>query len=304
MQNRRAFLKQSGIAGGLLLLGAIPLATLAKEELIKITILHTNDTQSQLEPFAANAPKLGGLGGIQARADRIQKIRSEESNVLLLDAGDIFQESPYFDIYKGEPEIMAMNLMQYDAACVGEHDFDGGIDNLSQQIAKANFSFLCANYDFSNTSLFGKILPYKIIVKSGIRFGIMGIGIRLKGLVAEEISNAITYNDPIVKANETARYLKKKKHCDFIICLSHLGLSDNNYNNINDKILAKESENIDLIIGGHSHTLLQKPLKYFNKEKKEVLIVQAGWGGANLGRINYAFPAKKIFYPPMPKLWN
>lgn len=293
MQNRRAFIKHSSLAGGLLLWGSFPFKSFAIEDLIKLTILHTNDTQSQIEPFAATAPKFAGMGGIQARANMIQKIRAEEANVLLFDSGDFFQGSPYFDIYKGSLEIKAMNLMGYDAACIGEHDFDIGIDNLALQISKADFPVLCSNYNFLKTSLSDKIIPYKILIKAGIRIGVFGLGIKLNGLVTEDISRSIIYEEPIKKANETADYLKNKEDCDFIICLSHLGLADNNFTQVNDKILAKESEYIDLIIGGHSHTLLQKPLKYYNKRKKEVIIVQAGWGGTHLGRINYAFSTKK-----------
>lgn len=293
MQNRRTFLKQSGIAGGMLLLGSFPFSSMSKEDLIKITILHTNDTQSQIEPFADNAPKFAALGGIQARADQIKKIRAEEENVLLFDAGDFFQGNPYFDVYKGVPEIKAMNMMQYDAVCIGEHDFDGGIDNLATRIKQANFPFLCANYDCTKTSLNNNLLPYTVIRKAGVKFGIFGLGIKLKGLVTDEISNNIKYSDPILKANETAALLKKKEDCDFIICLSHLGLGNTNFNEINDKSLVAQSENIDLIIGGHSHTLLQKPLRYFNQKKKETLIVQAGWGGVHLGRIDYAFSSNK-----------
>lgn len=293
MQTRRTFIFKGSMAGGLLLLGSFPFHSLAKAKIIRLTILHTNDTQSQLEPFEAYVPKFAGLGGIQARADRIQQIRAEELNVLLFDAGDFFQGSPYFDTYKGEPEIRAMNLMGYDAACIGERDFDGGTDNLATQITKAQFSFVCANYDFTKTSLDGKILPYKIIEKAGIKIGVLGIGLQLKGRVSEDISNSIPNTDPVVQANKTALYLKKKEKCDFIICLSHLGLGTAIGSGFNDHVLAKQTEYIDLIIGGHSHTLLQKPLKYFNKGKNEVFVVQAGWGGAFLGRIDYVFSTRK-----------
>lgn len=293
MKSRRTFLKQGGAAGGLLILGAFPFSSLAKQEVINVTILHSNDTQSQIEPFGAGVPKFEGMGGIQARADLIKKIRAEQEHVLLFDSGDYFQGNPNFDAFGGEVEIKAMNLMGYDAAGVGIHEFDGGIENFTKQISKANFPVVCSNYDITKTSLSKAILPYTIIIKAGIKFGVLGVGAKLKDVLSGEISNQIGYLDPIKKANETASHLKNKENCDFIICLSQLGLSDFNSNSINDKTLAKESENIDLIIGGNSHTLLQKPLKYFNKKKSEVLIVQAGWGGTHLGRINYAFSTKK-----------
>ncbi len=293
MLNRRGFIKKCGIAAGLTIAGNFPFKSFAETSILKLTILHTNDTQSQLEPVGPEVPKYAGLGGIQSRADLIQKIRAEEKNVLLLDAGDFFQASPYFDTFKGSIEIEAMNKMKYDAACIGEHEFDGGVENLARQIAKARFAVLCSNYQFKNKDLQSKIKAWNIIEKEGIKIGITGIGLDMKNLISEDLSKEIIYYDAIKSANETAAHLKKKENCDFIICLSHLGIMDNESNLINDKTLAKESEHIDLIIGGHSHTLLNKPMKFFNKKRQEILVTQAGWGGTHLGRIDYAFSTKK-----------
>jgi 5'-nucleotidase len=293
MQNRRDFIKKCGIATGLVFSGNFPFQSLADSSIIKLTILYTNDTQSQLEPFGPEMPKYAGMGGIQSRADLIQKIRAEEKNVLLLDAGDFFQASPYFDTFKGGLEVEAMNKMKYDAACIGEHEFDGGAENLARQLSKASFAILCSNYQFMNKDLQSKIKAWNIIEKEGIKIGITGIGLDLKSLISEDLDKEIIYYDAIKSANETATHLKKKENCDFIICLSHLGLMDNESNVISDKILAKESEYIDLIIGGHSHTLLNKPMKFFNKKRQEILVTQAGWGGTHLGRIDYSFSTKK-----------
>lgn len=293
MLNRRDFIKKCGIAAGLTISGNFPTKSLAETSILKLTILYTNDTQSQLEPFGPEMPKYAGMGGIQSRADLIQKIRAEEKNVLLLDAGDFFQASPYFDTFKGSLEIEAMNKMKYDAVCIGEHEFDGGTENLTEQISKANFAVLCSNYQFINKELQSRIKAWNIIEKEGIKIGITGIGLDMKNLISEELNKEIIYHDAIKSANETAAYLKKKENCDFIICLSHLGLMDNENNLINDKTLARESEYIDLIIGGHSHILLNKPMKFFNKKRQEVLVTQAGWGGTHLGRLDYTFSTKK-----------
>jgi 5'-nucleotidase len=293
MLSRKNFIKKAGVASGMILFGSFPFRSLAQEKLCKLTILHTNDTQSQIEPFAIDAPNFAGLGGLQARADLLQKIRSEEAHVLLLDTGDFFHGSPYFDLYKGAVEIEAMNLMKYDVACIGEHEFDAGIENLAEQLSKASFQTVCANYEFGESSLTNKIKPYVILNKGAIRIGIFGIGVELKGLTSEDTSNKITILNPIEKANEIAQKLKKKEHCDFVICLSHLGLNESPNNKFNDQLLAKETQNIDLIVGGHSHTLLRKPLKFYNKGKQEVLMVQSGWGGVHLGRIDYVFSVQK-----------
>lgn len=293
MPSRRNFIQKAAWASGLLLLGRFPYTALAVAKTIKLTILHTNDTQSQIEPFPLDAPKNAGLGGVQARADLIQKIRTEEANVLLLDAGDFFQSSSYFDVYKGAVEIEAMNRMNYDAAGLGEHEFDAGIENLAEQLSKAKFATLCCNYSFANAALQEKIKPFTLIEKAGVKIGLLAVGINLEGLIEDEIRKQITCQNPVEKANEVAKYLKRKEHCDFVICLSHLGLNNFSDQKFNDKTLAKESEYIDLIIGGHSHNLLQKPLKYFNLQKQEVLVVQSGWGGSHLGRLDYIFSAEK-----------
>lgn len=293
MQNRRAFLHHTIKLSCLFASTAFPFSLFATNHSRKVSILFTNDTQSQIEPFAEDAPKYGGLGGVEARASLIKKIRAENEQVLLFDAGDFWQGSDYFDLYKGAPEIEAMNLMQYDAVCIGEHELDAGIDNLALQISKANFEVLCANYAFEHPELKKKIKPYTLIEKKGIRFGVLGIGINPKGLIGSDMEQKIKFSNPIETANEIATVLKKKEKCDFVICLSHLGLEHQNSNAFNDKALAKESEHIDLIIGGHSHHLLHEPLRIWNKKKKEIFIAQAGWGGVHLGRIDYLFSDKK-----------
>lgn len=298
MPNRRTFIKQS-LLGSASLIGASfinpLLANALKKQHTKITILHTNDVHSHIDPFPANDPKYPGLGGAARRASLIHNIRTTEKNVLLVDAGDIFQGTPYFNLYGGELEFKLMSLMQYDAATIGNHDFDNGIEGFNKMLPHANFPFLNVNYDFSNTILKNKIEPYKIFEKQGVKIGVFGVGVELNGLVDKKLYAETIYLNPIEKANETANHLKNNEKCHLIICLSHLGY-EYQTNKISDLILAKETENIDLIIGGHTHTFLEKPTKVRNKNNKITLVNQVGWAGINLGRIDYYINEKKEAY--------
>ena len=287
IKNRRDFLKTSvygslGMAG----LAMIPSEVFAKKEVVKIVILHTNDVHSHIDPFPANDPKFAGLGGVARRAALIEEIRAQEPNVLLLDAGDIYQGTPYFNKYGGELELKLMSKMGYDASTIGNHDFDNGIDGIVRQLPNASFPLLCANYDFSDTAMNGKTQPYKIFVKDGVRIGVFGVGIELEGLVDKRMYENTRYLDPLEKAAEMSVLLKKEKKCDIIICLSHLGFSYEN-KKVSDVVFAKESRNIDLIIGGHTHTFLDKPIEFSNRDGKKVIVAQVGWAGIKLGKITY-----------------
>ena len=290
MQSRREFLKKSAAGSALLLAGGFPYAALsAKEgEVKRLTILHTNDVHSRLEPFPADGGKFAGQGGVAARASLIQKIRAEQENVLLFDSGDIFQGTPYFNLYKGEPEMKAMTLLGYDAATMGNHDFDAGVDGFAAQLPHASFPVLCANYDFSQTALDGKTQPYKVFNTAGLKIGVFGLGIKLWGLVPQELFGKTQYIEPIQTARSVSERLKKREGCDFVVCLSHLGYEYDGPKP-SDKILAKETEHIDLILGGHTHTFLDEPTVLRNKVGRDVLINQAGWAGLRLGRLDYEF---------------
>jgi 5'-nucleotidase len=297
MQSRRKFITQSALAAGALLNANSLFAELQKESTAKkLTILHTNDVHSRLEAFPMDGGKNQGLGGVAARAALIQKIRSEEEQVLLLDAGDIFQGTPFFNLYKGEPEMKAMAAMGYDAATMGNHDFDAGLENFAIQLAHAGFPILLCNYDFTNTPMEFKYQPYKIFKKGKLKIGITGVGIEMTGLIPDSLFGNTKYFNPIEKANETATKLKKEEGCDMVICLSHLGYKYNN-NKVSDVVLAKETENIDLIIGGHTHTFLDAPETYQNKTGSDVLVNQVGWAGIMMGRLDFdfaGFKAKKM----------
>lgn len=292
MLNRRSFIKKSVLGSGLILTGSFPYESLTAERTHKLTILHTNDVHSRLEPFPLDGSKLEGQGGVAARAALISQIRREEEHVLLLDAGDIFQGTPYFNLYKGEPEMKAMSMMGYDAATMGNHDFDAGAEGFARQLIHANFPVLTANYDFTDTPLEGKTQPYTTIKKGDIKIGIFGLGIQLKGLVPDDAYGKTKYLEPIQIAKSTSEHLKRKEKCDMVICLSHLGY-EYNYQKVSDLILAKESEYIDLIIGGHTHTFLDVPTVLKNKKDREVVINQVGWAGVRLGRLDYVFNNKK-----------
>ena len=284
MKNRRNFLKKSAL--GLIGTTLMPNIILAQKNDVKITILHTNDTHSHIHPFKSGIYK--GLGGMAERAGIINKIRQEERNVILLDAGDIFQGTPYFNFFGGELEFKLMSKMKYDAATIGNHDLDNGLNGLLKQLKHTNFPFLIANYNFSKTILKDKFQPYKIFLKDNIKIGVFGIGVELQGLVPKELYGNTLYQDPIEKSNYYSKLLKQNKKCDLVICLSHLGLKYNN-DKVSDIVVAKKSRYIDLIIGGHTHTFLEKPIEILNLDKKPVIVNQVGWGGINIGRIDYHF---------------
>jgi 5'-nucleotidase len=284
MNNRRNFIKKSGL--GILGFSLLPRFSFGKQDDVMITILHTNDMHSHIHPFAKGRNK--GLGGMAQRAGLINSIRAQQEHVLLLDAGDIFQGTPYFNFYGGELEFKLMSEMKYDAATLGNHDFDNGLEGLKKQLHHANFPFLIANYDFSKTTLRNTFKAYKVFNKGGIKIGVFGIGIELDGLVPKDLYNNTIYEDPIEKANYYASILKKKERCDLIICLSHLGFKYKE-NKISDMQFASKTRYIDLIIGGHTHTFLKEPVKTLNIDNKEVLINQVGWAGINLGKIDFHF---------------
>lgn len=260
-----------------------------------LTILHTNDVHSHIDPFPITDPRNPNMGGVSRRAALIESIRQENPNVLLLDAGDIFQGTPYFNYYGGELEFKLMSMMKYDASTIGNHDFDNGIEGLYAQMPHAKFEFISSNYDFKNTVMDGLVKPYKIYHKNGIKVGVFGLGIELDGLVDPQMFKETVYNNPIEIAQDMVRILKKERKCDLVICLSHLGYkySKEDQDKISDLKLAELTTDIDLIIGGHTHTFLDKPTIVKNADGKEVLVNQVGCYGINLGRIDFYFDNNK-----------
>ncbi len=294
---RRDFIQKTAASSALLGLSGVSLSSFSTLETKKITILHTNDTHSHIDPFPIDHPKNPNMGGAARRAAIIESIRKEEKNVLLLDAGDIFQGTPYFNYYGGELEFKLMSMMQYDVATMGNHDFDNGIDGFYAQLPHAKFDFVSANYDFKNTVLNDIVKPYKIIIKDGIKIGIFGLGVQLDGLVDKKLYKETVYNNPIEVAQDMTRILKEEKKCDLVICLSHLGFKyKDEPEKPSDILLAQKTKNIDLIIGGHTHTFLEKPVIEKNSEGKEVLINQVGCFGVNLGRIDFYLSNDKLHH--------
>lgn len=286
--NRKQFIRTAGVIGSGACLSASPFGALAKAVETRITILHTNDWHSRIEPFPSDGGPLSGMGGAALRAEWIRHIRSQEEHVLLLDSGDIFQGTAYFNYFGGELEYKLMTQMQYDCVTLGNHDFDNGIEGIVKQLPHAGFDFVSANYDFTKTALKDTIKPYRIYKKGNIKIGVFGLGIELQGLVPDRLFGGLLYNDPILVANAVAELLKFQHHCDLIICLSHLGYEYKN-NKVSDLILARKTQQIDLILGGHTHTFLPEPVLEKNTINQDVWINQVGWAGVRLGRIDYSF---------------
>ena len=283
---RRTFIKNTAASATLLSLGGMALSC-DKQNAKKITILHTNDVHSHIDPFGPNDGRNANKGGVSRRATLIQKLRKENPNTLLLDAGDIFQGTPYFNYYGGELEFKLMSMLDYDLATIGNHDFDNGIDGLFAQLPHAKFDFVSANYDFKNTLLDTHVKPYKIFNKGGIKIGVFGLGVELQGLVNKDAYKETKYLSPIEIAQDMSRILKTNEQCDLVICLSHLGYEYKSKQKVSDRRLARATKDIDLIIGGHTHTFLDTPTIETNAVGKSVLINQVGCYGLYLGKVDF-----------------
>ena len=288
--NRRSFIKTSvaGVVGAGLY--SLPTQLWAANQ-VKLTILHTNDVHSRIDPYPNDGRTNAGLGGMARRATMVNQVRNQERNVLLLDSGDIWQGTPYFNIFDGELEYKLMSQMAYDAATLGNHDFDNGLEGLQRQLPNAAFPFLTANYDFSQTILKDKFKPYKVFEKEGIKIGVFGLGIELLGLVDQKNFGRTVYQDPVQRATETVKQLKETEKCDFIICLSHLGYSYTTAK-IDDRKLAQQVPQIDVILGGHSHTFMDAPEIIKHTDGRQTFINQVGKDGLFLGRLDFVFNRK------------
>ena len=248
-----------------------------------IIILHTNDTHSQIEPLEAGK-RDEFCGGYARRMGYIQQMRNEHPDLIVLDAGDFSQGTPYYNFYHGRIEIEAMNRMQYDAITLGNHEFDYGVDTLAAVLELAHFPIVCANYDVTGTPLEGLVLPYTVIKRSGVRIGVFGIGVNPKGLIAEKNFAPIQYLNPITSAQQVANILRNEEKCDVVICLSHQGTHPMNGENISDMELAEKTQNIDVIIGAHTHKIVEN--LYVEKLNGDsVLLTQTGKAGARIGEI-------------------
>lgn len=267
------------------ILFALTALSSCSEKKIEIIILSTNDVHSRVNPFADNDRKNPSKGGYAQRMTLIKKSRLENKNVLLLDAGDVSQGTPFYNTFGGVFQIECMNKMGYDAMTLGNHEFDNGIDALTHTIKAATFPIICTNYDFSETPLAGLTKPYHILTKQGVKIGILGIGVKLEGLVGKENSGKTIYLDPIAQANKYAEELKNQG-CQLIIALSHLGI-DCDEGSVSDRILAQKTKNINLIIGGHTHTFMNVPYYELNLSGNKVAIIQSGYAGINIAKTKF-----------------
>ncbi len=282
---RRSFFKNTAIvAASTLLAPQLFAKTVSKRKYI--TILHTNDTHAQFDAFSENHPLYPARGGVDERDQYFKRVKAEGNSTLILDSGDFFKGTAYFDKYQGLLEIKTMSELGYDAVGLGNHDFALGLDGLENAITKAKFAVCNSNYRFKNPKLNSLIQPYRIFHQSNVKIGVFGIGISLNGLVDETVLQQIEVKDPIQMANQTAKILRDL-NCDFVICLSQLGYAYPGSNQVSDLHLASQSDEIDLIIGGHTHTVLEQPKQILNKKNKPVIINQVGWGGLNVGRLDF-----------------
>jgi len=240
-----------------------------------VNIYYTNDTHSQILPYTLSTNNLS-VGGIVRRATMLADKRLEDDNLLLFDSGDFVQGSVYFSVFEGKTDIELMNACHYDVACLGNHEFDNGIDNIVDMVSWANFPIICANLDFTGTALEGKIKPYVTFMRKGIKIGVFGLIVKLDGLVMKKNYEGTQYLDFLDTANTMVDKLRNDEHCDLIVCLSHMGVNA-------DKSLAAKNQGIDLILGGHSHTYMATPMPFTNSYGSQTLVTQMGSKGRSVG---------------------
>jgi len=275
-----------------ILLAAIVLVTIiaTAQKTQKLVILHTNDTHSQIEPTDRAASRNADMGGYARRMGVINSIRAQEPYVLLVDAGDFSQGTPYFNFFNGRLEVKGYNQMNYDAVTLGNHEFDNGMDSLAMVLSMKNFPVVVSNYTVSASKINGFVQPWLVLSKGKLKIGIMALGVEPSGLVMEKNYDGVVYEDPVKKAREVSDFLRNKKKCDLVICLSHLG-SDSTDIKVNDFTIARTTTNIDVIIGGHSHSMLEN-VTTPNAAGRRIMIAQMAKSGLYLGRIDLEFTQK------------
>ncbi len=297
MINRRKFLGTSIIGGAALSLNPSSFANAAsslgspllipeKGETL-ITILHTNDTHSQIDPLPANDKQNAGLGGVARRATLTKRVRKENPNTLLIDAGDSFQGTPYFNFYKGEVEFKSMSMIGYDAATLGNHEFDNGVAALASAMKFANFDFVSANYEVTGTPLEGRVKPYVVREMGGVRIGLFGLGISPVGLITPDNFKGLKYSDPVQAAANVVKTLRTRERCTLVIAMNHLGYYPNpKEGDIGDTQVASQVDGIDFIAGGHTHTFMRKPVLQKTPSGANTIIFQVGKSGIYVGRVD------------------
>jgi 5'-nucleotidase len=260
-----------------------------------ISILHTNDQHSQIDPLPATDRNYGGKGGVARRATLVKRIRAENPNTLLVDAGDVFQGTPYFNLYRGEVEYKSMTAIGYDVGTLGNHDFDNGVEALAEAMKFARFDFVSANYDVRGTAIEARVKPYVVRQVGGIRVGIFGLGIKLEGLNPPESFKGIKYLDPVRMARGSVRVLREREGCTMVICLSHLGYYPKPQGDeIGDTQVVAEVDGIDFIASGHTHTFMKQPVLAKQPSGKNTVIFQVGKSGIYVGRVDFTVKANKV----------
>jgi 5'-nucleotidase len=309
MLNRRKFLTSSAFFGSTLIISsnrfsllsvsdfqtlAAPLLEAGSGETL-ITILHTNDTHSQIDPIPANDKTFPDKGGVARRATLVKRVRIENPNTLLIDAGDVFQGTPYFNFYKGEVEYKAMSQIGYDVGTLGNHEFDNGVDALAAATKFANFDLVSANYDVRGTPLEGRVKRYVTRELAGVRVGLFGLGISPVSLITPANFKGVTYLDPVSSAREIVKVLRETERCPLVVGMSHLGYYPTPRNGeVGDSQVAEQVNGIDFIASGHTHTFMQKPVSVKQPGGEETLIFQVGRSGIYVGRVDFKIRKGKI----------
>jgi 5'-nucleotidase len=290
MINRRTFLTTSAAFG--VTLAGFP------RELLKasaadtvITILHTNDTHSQIDPLPANDAN-AGKGGIARRATLVKRVRKENPNTLLVDAGDVLQGTPYFNFYKGEVEYKAMSAVGYDVGTLGNHEFDNGVEALAAALKFANFDIVSANYDVKGTALEPLVKRYVVKTVAGIRIGLFGLGVSPVALITPDNFKGVTYIDPVIAAREVVKKLREDERCALVVCMSHLGYNDDTQRG--DRLVASQIDGIDFIASGHTHTFMKEPVTQTQPCGAKTTIFQVGKSGIYVGRVDFTFRNGKL----------
>jgi 5'-nucleotidase len=294
MINRRQFLSNSIALGAALTLRDQLNSVFASASDTVITILHTNDTHSQIDPLPEN-DRNAGKGGVARRATLVKRIRKQNPNTLLIDAGDVCQGTPYFNFFKGEVEYKAMSAIGYDVGTLGNHEFDNGVDSLAAALKFANFDIVSTNYEVKGTALESIVKPYVVKTVAGIRIGLFGLGISPVALIDPANFKGVTFKDPVAVSRESVETLRVKENCALVVCMSHLGYSDRARQNwVGDAQVAAQVDGIDFIASGHTHVFMEKPVMQKQPCGAETMIFQVGKSGINVGRVDFTFRQGKV----------
>lgn len=260
-----------------------------------ITVLHTNDTHSQIDPILENDKTYAGKGGVARRATLVKRVRKENPNTLMIDGGDVCQGTPYFNFYKGEVEYKAMSLIGYDVGTLGNHEFDNGVESLAKALQFANFEIVSTNYDVRGSSLESKVKTHVVKEVGGLRVGLFGLGISPAGLITPDNFKPVQYLDPVRMTRGVTKLLREQERCTLVLGMSHLGYyADPRNGEPGDSQVAAQVDGIDFIASGHTHTFMEKPVLQKNPAGKDTIIFQVGRSGIYVGRVDFTVRDGKV----------